>query len=155
MSLGLLLLAHELTALERAWMAEKGAAAELIAIKANMSFRIVGVEDENNDLRREVEKLRARINALQEEKAMMQTNLNAMNLDLLAQPEEAQQAAAHAASEASIEAARPPPPPPPPPPEKKSAADIVKDKKAEMQQKMKNFKAPNISFPKKKQAESS
>ena len=33
---GLILLSAELTLLERAWMAEKGAAAELVAIKANM-----------------------------------------------------------------------------------------------------------------------
>ena len=41
-----MLLANELTLLERAWMAERDAAAELVAIKANMSFRVAQVEDD-------------------------------------------------------------------------------------------------------------
>ena len=44
--LGLLVLSQELTTLERAWMAEKGAAAELVAIKANMSFQVAQVRRE-------------------------------------------------------------------------------------------------------------
>jgi hypothetical protein len=123
LGLGLLVLSNELTALERMWMAEKGGAAELVAIKANMSFRVAQVEDDNAGLQAEVQKLRARISALQEEKEIMQTSLNALNIDLANESVETQQAAATAAAAAehavAAEDARPPPPPPPPPPEKK------------------------------------
>ena len=61
--LGLLLLSNELTLLERAWMSEKGAAAELVAIKANMSFRVAQVEDDNHGLQAEVARLKGRIAA--------------------------------------------------------------------------------------------
>ena len=112
-SLGLLIMAHELQALERAWMAEKGGAAELIAIKANMSFQIVQVEDENNSLKAEVAKLRETVTNLQEERKVMLTNLNALNMDLANAPEEKQAVAAQAVADLSVEAAAPPPPPVP------------------------------------------
>ena len=92
--LGLLLLSSEITLLERAWMQERGAAAELVAIKSNMSFRIAQVEDDNNDLQAEVGRLKKRVAALQEEKEVMQTSLNALNVDLAERPEEQQQQAA-------------------------------------------------------------
>ena len=43
--------------------AEKGAAAELVAIKANMSFRVAQVEDDNSGLQAEVQKLRDKVAA--------------------------------------------------------------------------------------------
>ena len=105
--LGLLLLSSELTLLERAWMAEKGGAAELVAIKSNMSFRIAQVEDDNAGLQAEVSRLKGRVAALQEEKEMMQTSLNALNVDLAAMPEEHQQMAADQAAAAASELSQP------------------------------------------------
>ena len=130
MGLGLLVLAQELANLERAWMAEKGAAAELVAIKANMSFRVAQVEDDNTGLQAEVARLRERVSALQEEKEVMMGSLNALNFDLIQQPEELQHAAAEHAAAASAESAAPPPPPPPPPEKKQSAVDKIKSFKA-------------------------
>jgi uncharacterized coiled-coil DUF342 family protein len=141
-SLGLLLLARELQNVERAWMAEKGGAAELIAIKANMSFQIVQVEDDNNELRAEVAKLREKVGAMQEERAVMLTNLNALNMDLANAPEEKQAAAAEAVAAMAIQSAAPPPPPPPPPPEKKPAQQKMGEAAKGMGDKLsKNFKS--------------
>ena len=114
LGLGLLLLSNELTLLERAWMSEKGAAAELVAIKANMSFRVAQVEDDNQGLQAEVTRLKARIAALQEEKEVMQGSLNVLNNDLSQQSVEQQQSIADSATAAAAAIAQPPPPPPPP-----------------------------------------
>ena len=50
-------------------MAEKGAAAELIAIKANMAWEIASVNDQNHQLTSEVTRLKERVSELHEEKA--------------------------------------------------------------------------------------
>ena len=120
--LGLLLLSNEMTLLERAWMAEKGAAAELVAIKANMSFQVAQVEDENTSLRAEVAKLTSRVAELQEEREMLQGSLNAMNNDLSQAPIEQQHTAALAAADAASAVAMPPPSAAKPPPKTAHAA---------------------------------
>jgi len=124
--LGLLVLANEVQALERAWMNEKSGAAELVAIKANMSFRVAQVEDDNAGLQAEVTKLRGRVAALQEEKSVMMGNLNALNSDLAEQPAELQRMNSMAAAGKMSDLAAPPPPPPPPPQPKVNPAAAVK-----------------------------
>ncbi len=121
-SLGLLVLASELTMLERAWMQEKGAAAELVAIKANMSFRIAQVEDDNAGLLAEVRKLRERVTSLTEEKEVMASSLSSLNNSLADAPVERQVTLADAAAAS----AAPPPPPPPPPADDKSVGARLK-----------------------------
>ena len=110
--LGLMILGNELTLLERAWMAERDAAAELVAIKANMSFQVAQVGDDNSTLQAEVTRLKARLAALQEEKELMQGSLNALNNDLAGASVQQQEAAAAASAAAVNELAKPPPPPP-------------------------------------------
>ncbi|KAL1498884.1 hypothetical protein AB1Y20_013408 [Prymnesium parvum] len=116
--IGLLLMCKELSTVERYWQQDKAAAAELIAIKSDMTIRVAQAEDEKLGLQVEVSRMRQRIAQLQEEKEVMASSLNSLNNDLAGQSEEVQHAAAqHAAAAGSAPPPPPLPPPPPPPPD--------------------------------------
>ena len=158
MGLGLLVLANELSTLERAWANEKGAAAELIAIKANMSFRVAQVEDDNAGLQAEVGRLRDKVAALQEEKVVMMGSLNALNSDLADRPEDEQHEASRHAYNAAAAAVPEQQPAGPPPERKTSAAEHAKataehakaNAKAAVDKKMAQLKSFKPPFSKKK-----
>ena len=69
--------------------------------------------DDNVGLQAEVARLRGRIALLQEEKEVMQAQLNALNIDLSNESVKKQQSAAGNVAAAEHLAAAPPPPPPP------------------------------------------